>query len=356
MKTKQIRKMNKKLILLFALVVAVIMPGGTAAATLLGNGANADAWDGSVDISWYTESDPETTTDYYIGNAAQLAGLAFIVNGQLDAKTFPVQYKANTDNEGDYDAATVKDYTASTTGVDLDYYKMNLKHEGAYDIDYEAMIADAKAGEEPKLIDGTEDDGVTASGLTAIDFIVQKYTHISQSGGGSGVSDVYFYIGNQQFDFLGKTIHLTDDIDLGARVSDGNVTGPNWTPIGGRFPADSYLLYTDKNKTVHRAQNLVVESSFNGSLDGGGHNITNIYCDRWASDGDFLKNHGSGFIGNIGTLYDTEYTDANTGYGHAAEAEILPDGWIPTVKNLALGNSGEGFKGYLYGNRMVGVS
>jgi len=132
---KAIKIINKKLIVLLAVVVAVIMPGGAMAATVLGNNASEDAWDGTVDISWFTESNPETTTDYYIENAEQLAGLAFIVNGQLDARVFPVQYKPNPENKGDYDAATVKDYTASTTGVDLDYFKMNPKHEGAYDID-----------------------------------------------------------------------------------------------------------------------------------------------------------------------------------------------------------------------------
>lgn len=316
--------------------------------------AAGDAWDGSVDISWYTES-AEDVTDYYIENAAQLAGLAYIVNGQLDAKAFPVQYKENTEGKGDYDKAVIKDFTNDSSGKNIEYYKMNLEHKGAYDIDYEKMITDAKA--DGKLTDGTEGDGVTNSGLTASDFYVQKYTHITSSGGGSGVTDTYYYIGKQKYDFMGKTIHLTADIDLGASAdASGTISGPNWTPIGGRFPADAYLLYTDSSGLEHRMQNLVVESYFNGSFDGGCHTIANIYCDRWASDGDYLKNHGSGFIGLIGNLYDTKYDDSDTGYGHADTAEELPEGWTPTVSNLAMGNATDGtFKGYVCGNRMVGA-
>ncbi|MDO4868789.1 MAG: hypothetical protein Q4A65_00655 [Bacillota bacterium] len=350
-------KISSKLIPLLVVILAAAMPAGAMATNLLGN-AGSKAWDGSVDISWYTESDPEETTDYYIENAAQLAGLAYIVNGQLDAEVFPVQYKKNPEGTGDYDKASIKDYTNSAEGAYKEYYKMNTEHKGSYDIDYEAMLQTARAGEDPKLIDGTEDDGTTASGLTASDFYIQKFTHINSSGGGSGVTDTYYYIGNQKYDFLGKTVHLTADIDLGAGAdADGQISGPNWTPIGGRFPADAYLLYTDNKGTEHHHQNLVVDSAFNGVFDGGCHTISNIYCDRWASDGDFLKNHGSGFIGNIGSLYDTKYDDVDTGYGHADNAEELPDGWIPAVRNLAVGNDAtdETFKGYIKGNRMVGA-
>ena len=46
------------------------------AAALAADGA--DTWDGSADTSWYTE--PSTTNTYTITTAAQLAGLAQLVN------------------------------------------------------------------------------------------------------------------------------------------------------------------------------------------------------------------------------------------------------------------------------------
>jgi hypothetical protein len=62
-----------------ALVLALVLclfPIDTAA-------ASAERWDGSVDISWY---DPDET-EYTIDTPAQLAGLAALINGTVDAET-----------------------------------------------------------------------------------------------------------------------------------------------------------------------------------------------------------------------------------------------------------------------------
>ena len=73
--------------------------------------ASADAWDGeSVDVGWYVFS--ESTTDYYISSAAELAGLSALVGGaatsydgtELDAENFEgatVHLMADIDLGGD---------------------------------------------------------------------------------------------------------------------------------------------------------------------------------------------------------------------------------------------------------------
>lgn len=52
----------------------------TVTATFIASSSNPDAWDGSVDTSWYNTTD----TSFAISAPAQLAGLAAIVNGTAD--------------------------------------------------------------------------------------------------------------------------------------------------------------------------------------------------------------------------------------------------------------------------------
>ena len=58
---------------ILTLCMALILLPAAALAT-----DGADTWDGSADTSWYTE--PNTTDTYIITTAAQLAGLAKLVN------------------------------------------------------------------------------------------------------------------------------------------------------------------------------------------------------------------------------------------------------------------------------------
>lgn len=254
---------------------------------------SSTVWDGSVDVSWYTQQ-PQETTDYYIGTPAQLAGLAYIVNGRLDAEKFPEK----------------KTVSATVANV----------------------------------VDGAEGGGQTVSGLTAESFWNKARTHIDTEGGGSGVTEYNLFVGNQKYDFAGKTIHLTSDLDMGGKYVSDKASGPNWMPIGGRFPADPGKL------------NIIVNSAFNGCLDGGGHTINNLYCNR-QSGGDFMLSQGVGLIGALGDLYD----DKSYKYGHSAQPESVVKeeilkGWTAGVRNLCVGNSNDNasFHGYIYANRMVG--
>lgn len=79
--------MKKKLLgALLALCLAMVLVPMTA----LAEGTSVDNWDGTADISWYT--DHETDTEYRFTTAEQLAGLAQLVND----KTASVSFKGKT--------------------------------------------------------------------------------------------------------------------------------------------------------------------------------------------------------------------------------------------------------------------
>lgn len=79
--------MKKKLLgALLALCLAMVL----APMTALAEGTSVDNWDGTADISWYT--DHETDTEYRFTTAEQLAGLAQLVND----KTASVSFKGKT--------------------------------------------------------------------------------------------------------------------------------------------------------------------------------------------------------------------------------------------------------------------
>ena len=135
-------------------------------------------------------------------------------------------------------------------------------------------------------------------------------------------------------DFAYKTIYLTADLDMGGRkAADGSWTGPNWTPIGGKFPMKPQEASGDC---------LTLDTRFNGVLDGQGHTIYNLYCDRYAAKG-FPYSMAVGVVGFLGG--NADYT--NGGSGEKTEAEFK-NGWQPAVRNLVLGS------GSIYGRRMVG--
>lgn len=144
------------------------------------------------------------------------------------------------------------------------------------------------------LLESTRKDNVTLVG----------------EGGGNVVGSVYYASG--QYDFSDKTVYLGCDMDMGGTA--------NWTPIGGKYPMDPSS--TDDPVTI--------EAFFNGTLDGRGHRITNLYCDRYSVK-HFAYSQAIGLVGFLGELYD----------GESAPAQA------PTVRNLSVDGS-------IYGRRMVG--
>ncbi len=193
------------------------------------------AWDGAVDISWY---DPEKS-EFYINTGAQLAGLAALVSGKLDAGT--------------------PDYRL--------------------------------CGDPAELVSTRTDDFLLVG-----------------AGGGNQRGTVY--IGDPAHDFSDKTVYLTADLDMGGSA--------NWTPIGGKYPLDP------------ANSDLVIEAFFNGTLDGQGHRITNLHCDRYAAKG-YAYSQAVGLVGYLGELYQDEAAPKTA----------------PAVRNLSV-------SGDIYGRRMVG--
>ena len=139
------------------------------------------------------------------------------------------------------------------------------------------------------------------------------------AGAGGGNQRDVVWQGSAAYDFSDKTVYLTADLDMGG-VCDpqGGWSGPNWTPIGGKYP----LSRSDSE--------LVIEAFFNGVLDGRGHRIVNLFCDRFADKG-YAYSQAVGLVGYLGELYDGE------------EAPAQP----PAVRNLSVSGS-------VYGRRMVG--
>ncbi|MBO4676074.1 MAG: S-layer homology domain-containing protein [Oscillospiraceae bacterium] len=145
--------------------------------------------------------------------------------------------------------------------------------------------------------------------------------------GGGDVSDVVYL---SEVDFAHKTVYLTADLDMGGVYdkTSGTWSGPNWTPIGGKFP----MLPEEANGDC-----LTLDTRFNGLLDGQGHTIRNLYCYRYAAKG-FPYSMAIGIVGFLGGL----------GGINDDSTAVFEDGWQPGVRNLAL------VSGSILGRRMVG--
>ncbi len=107
----------------------------------------------------------------------------------------------------------------------------------------------------------------------------------------------------------------------GVRDPDTGIwSGPNFMPVGGQ-----YLMVPEQSSTK-------LSSSFNGTLDGQGHVVANIYCNRHCGNGNFGDGQSVGLIGRLGC--------------HDNDPREL---WAeqPGVRNVVV-------SGYIKGNRSVG--
>ena len=238
-------------------------------------------WDGAVDVSWYEES----ATSFDINTPAQLAGLAAIVNGSIN-NTTPI-YKVKGVRS---DLTKTFNYETPQTS------KHQNMNEGLPD------CIENKYYEKTTLIAGVEDEA---------------------------------YEGLVKHDFANKVVNIKADLDMGgtdpsnidhsknttANAYEG--TYPNWTPIGG-----DYLMNPADGATM-------IKASFNGTLNGNGHHIKNLYCYRWSyrsvAETAYGYAEGTGLIGKMGSLYEGESQLTTT----------------PGVRDMSL-------SGYIYGRRMVG--
>ncbi len=209
----------------------------------------AEAWDGTVDISWYVPG----KTEYYISTPAQLAGIAALVNGMVDPTC-------------------------------------------------------------PKVIGDTKYlESVPVNNVMLV------------GAAGGNVSDTVY---TSKIDFAYTTFYITADLDMGGKFNGTSWSGPNYTPIGGKYP----MLPKEKTGDC-----LTLDTRFNGIIDGQGHNIVNLYCDRYAEKG-FPYSMAVGVVGYLGG------EDDHNGYFNTE----FENGWQPAVRNLTLKS------GYIKGRRMVG--
>ena len=139
--------------------------------------------------------------------------------------------------------------------------------------------------------------------------IVANWSEQDGSGpNGQNMSTSRYCMGS--YDFNGKTVYLTADIDM---------SGGNYMPIGGQ-----YLMKLNDSTTK-------LSSSFCGTLDGQGHSVT-IECNRRCSNGNFGDGASVGLIGRLGV-----HDDDPVG--------LRPKN--PAVRNVAV-------YGEVYANRSVG--
>ncbi len=220
--------------------------------------------------------------------------------------------------------------------VDISWY---AEGETAFTLTTPAQLAGLAA-----LVNGRTDEKVTKGRITGDASLLVSYSHegteLTGSGGGNTSDTTYM----SAIDFAGVTISLGADMDMGGVYDTENKTwsGPNWTPIGGKYPLD----------TTTSGDCLLLDTRFNGVLDGQGHTITNLYCDRYTAKG-FAYSQCVGLVGYLGSdeyFVRDEYDrgDAFDYDGYAAKEKAIFDaGWVPAVRNLVV-------TGYVYARRMVG--
>ena len=208
--------------------------------------------------------------------------------------------------------------------VDISWYD---PEKTEYEIDTPAKLAGLAA-----LCNGMADPSAKKIVGDTSYLVSKRVDNVLLVGAGGGnVSDMVYTGG---VDFAYKTVRITADLDMGGRQNaDGTWTGPNWTPIGGKFPM---------KPTEAAGDCMTLDTRFNGMLDGQGHSIYNLYCDRYAAKG-FPYSMAIGIVGFLGGSAD----DTNGANDEKAEA-VFENGWQPAVRNLVLAS------GSVYGRRMVG--
>ena len=235
------------------------------------------AWDGrTLDVSWYDE-ESETL---FISTPAQLAGMAAIVNGIYNAE------------------------------IDL-------------------------------ILDDADGDGVV-EGYTPVQYAalenrkIRAKSSTGETGGAYGnnlvTSNTYWYGAMRDdttlADFNGRKVYITADLDMGGYQKDGKWTGARYMTIGGQ----SLMHYIDY--AAERSDGFShLGSSFNGTLDGQGHYINNLYCDRYAAGTNYGDSQSIGLVGRLGN-HDNDPTSI---------AAVNP-----TVRRISV-------SGYVYGRRSVGA-
>lgn len=271
-------------------------------------------------------------------------------NGEAEAFDAPETLAAGTEvtaeRRSGYDVATIRYTDASGTEQRIDFwetesgyaytlpqgvaenavtveYFSTTRWDGAVDISwYDAdqteftLTTPAQLAGLAALVNGrasAETSRWRIKGDTALLVSTRKDNVILVGAGGGNVTGTVYY-GSADYDFSNKTVYLGCDMDMGG--SDG----VNWTPIGGKYP----MAPDDMDDPIP------IEAFFNGTLDGRGHRVTNLYCDRYSAK-HYAYSQAVGLVGYLGETYDGESDPVQA----------------PTVRNLSVDGS-------IRGRRMVG--
>ncbi len=109
---------NRNRILLSLLLLFVILFSSCEIGTKKGYAVDYDIWDGSVDTSWYDNYSTQST--YFIDSASQLAGLAYIVNNNIDNFIGDYFYLTKSLDLNGYAWTPIGEGSRLTTGLDGD--------------------------------------------------------------------------------------------------------------------------------------------------------------------------------------------------------------------------------------------
>ena len=238
--------------------------------------ANEGAWDGvTIDVSWYSD----TASEMYVGTPAQLAGMAAICNGIYNAEITSIIDDADGDG-------------ITETYTPVEYAKL--------------------ANRKIRAVSSNNDAG-------------------GPNGGNQVTTDTYWYgvkADGSNADFRNQTVYITADLDMGGyQTADGTWTGARYMTIGGQAQMH-YLNYAAWECDGYSH----LGASFNGHLEGQGHIIRNLYCDRYVGGSNYGDSASVGLIGRMG----------NNDNDSADLAAV-----DPSVRNIAV-------SGYVYGRRSVG--
>ena len=146
-------------------------------------------------------------------------------------------------------------------------------------------------------------------------------------------------------DFSGKTVKLGADLDLGGALGgEDDGTRKVWYPIGYHNGTESYNKVSGGEVTSD-------VSSFEGTFDGQGHTISNIYQNTWDMFGDYnsgyegTPNHYKDGMGIFGFVYNGTVKNLNVN-NFQSDGEFCTTGVVAayasgtsTFENITVTNS-----------------
>ncbi len=279
-----------------------------------------EKWDGTLDLSWYDESSYTVNTkgSYYMYYPAQWEGLAWICSEDLyflTEKSLDRTAVANL-NEDSSDTATVQQFMDAKGWTHAYQYQTN--------------------GNVPLVV-----GNIPTS--KSFSYVLNNST-----------DEVYGGIGQNYFS--GKTFYIMKDMDFGGVGTDyykdktittilnsdyaDHMSGPNYYPVGSQSRNDGVYMPISAGQSTSAQENQFY-AIFCGSVDGQGHIMDNIYCDRGNSTNQAAPGAGpqggsnwyqsAGLIGRLGMPDDAGYDFAKN---DAVVENIAVDGFIYTERSV----------------------